>query len=112
MNNSQTTNFLQKISSVMLISFMLIFVNSALAKSSPKEPTQCVYPGPLGKTTLYNNSYVALKSDPKTIIEQCEFGASCRQDKRLNNGKAKCVRSTTNKKSPYYNYILFILKQI
>jgi len=105
MNKIQTTNFLQKCLGMLSITFLVIFATNASAIPAPKsEPTRCVYPGPLGKTTLYNNSYVALKSDPKTIIEQCEFGASCRQDKRLDNGKAQCVRSMTNKKSPYYNY--------
>jgi len=101
MNKLKQTNFL----SIIIVTFMALFVKNAIANSSPKsEPSICVYPGPLGGTTLYNNSFVALKSDPKTPIEQCDFGASCRQDKRLNNGKAQCVRSTTNEESPYYNY--------
>jgi len=89
------------------ITFLVISILSSnlLANSSPKsEKTRCVYPGPLGGSTLYNNSYVALKSDYKTPIEVCEFGSSCRQDKRLDNGKAQCIRSLTNTKSPYYNY--------
>jgi hypothetical protein len=101
----QKTNFVQKNLGVILIAFLFIFINNAVAKAVPKsEPTQCIYPGPLGGTTLYNNSYVALKSDIKTPIQMCEYGSSCRQDTRLNNGKATCVRSITNKKSPYYNY--------
>jgi hypothetical protein len=101
MNKLKKRNFLGVISVI----FMIVFVNNTLAKAVPKsEPTQCIYPGTLGKTTLYNNSYTVLKSDPKTPIEMCEYGSSCRQDTRLNNGKATCVRSITNEKSPYYNY--------
>lgn len=101
MNKSIQTNFL----STIIVTFLTIFTNNAIANSSPtSEPSICVYPGSLGGTTLYNNSYVALKSDPKTPIEQCDFGESCRQDKRLDNGKAQCIRSTTNEESPYYNY--------
>ena len=91
-------------SSFLLVVVSLMFT-TLYANSSPKsEKTRCVYPGPLGGSTLYNNSYVALKTDPKTPLEVCEFGASCRQDNRLDNGKAQCIRSTTNKKSPYYDY--------
>lgn len=101
MNKLKKMSFLGGI----LITFMVFFSNNAIANSSPKsELSICVYPGSLGGTTLYNNSYVALKSDPKTPIEQCDFGSSCRQDKRLDNGKAQCVRSITNEESPYYNY--------
>ena len=91
--------------SAVFVIFISFFVGNVSANSAPKsEPTRCVYPGTLGGTTLYNNSYVALKSDPETPLEQCDFGASCRQDKRLNDGKAQCIRSTTNVESPYYNY--------
>jgi hypothetical protein len=105
MNKYQTTVLSQAFLSATLVTFMALFTSNAFANSSPKsEPTRCVYPGPLGGATLYNNSYVALKSDPKTVIEQCDFGSSCRQDKRLDNGKAQCIRSITNEESPYYNY--------
>ena len=90
MNKFEKTNF----PSVIIVTFLALFVDNAIANSSPKsEPTRCVYQGPLGGTTLYNNSYVALKSDPETPIEQCDFGSSCRQDKRLDNGKAQCILS-------------------
>ena len=108
MNKHKTSVLSQSFLSVTfltLLTFLTFFASNAFANSSPKsEPTRCVYPGPLGGTTLYNNSYVALKSDPKTVIEQCEYGSSCRQDNRLDNGKAQCIRSTTNVESPYYNY--------
>ncbi|MFT7261558.1 MAG: hypothetical protein ACI9MS_003435, partial [Glaciecola sp.] len=105
MNKLKKRTFPRNISNVILVTFLTLFVNSVVANSSPKsEPTRCVYPGTLGGTTLYNNSYVALKTDPETPLEQCDFGASCRQDKRLDNGKAQCIRSTTNLASPYYNY--------
>lgn len=105
MNKFRTTNFLQNFIAGILVTSLVLFVNNTFANSSPKsEPSRCVYPGALGGTTLYNNSFVALKSDPKTPIEQCDFGSSCRQDKRLDNGKAQCIRSTTNEESPYYNY--------
>jgi len=60
--------------SILLATCLAILSNNALAKAVPKsEPTQCIYPGTLGKTTLYNNSYAVLKSDPNTPIEMCEF---------------------------------------
>ena len=105
MNKLKTINFFKSFSNVVLVAFLALFANGAAAKPVPKsEPTQCVYPGSLGGTTLYNNSYVALKTDPETPLEQCEYGSSCRQDGRLDNGKAQCIRSITNVESPYYNY--------
>jgi len=73
--------------------------NNGVAPTSKE--TRCVY----GKTSnLYEKSYVAYKSSPKKVLENCGFGTMCVADKLIQKGKPHCARSVDNEEATYRDF--------